>query len=355
MDPSQYVPAYLEHCYLQEHADLTDAARALVHDQISLDAKRYATTPHAQALVSYMRVHAALMSGLFRMEELPDDEFERERIKLFSQTREQLHAIVQRDERCIDAQLVSIQLADVPLDACLSDVLQLEQRTRTYLLETRPGFDPEVNGLWRVDAADEQDGAGSQDVASELDTLDSATCTMCDPDVIGWLHTVEALAQGCIFTARYRAAAQYARMVMRAEGYPNLAVGTLLLALARLEDEDAFFEAAREAGEDTEDLPWFLLGRTLLLYKLGQKRSARRALRDFANRCDGGAFFLLNPTFHNPYLPVRPAVGEAWELTHQAVWEADGIISDTPDFATWAEGVESIREISEDFALRHGF
>lgn len=92
-----------------------------------------------------------------------------------------------------------------------------------------------------------------------------------------------------------------------------------------------------------------------MLYKLGQRRSARRALRDFAARCDGGAFFLINPTYHDPYLPVRPAALEAWDLSHQAVWEADGIIADTPDFAAWAEGVEGIRERAEEFALRHGF
>ena len=110
---------------------------------------------------------------------------------------------------------------------------------------------------------------------------------------------------------------------MRAKGYPTIAVGTLLLALARLEDEEGFFAAAREAGAAVEDLPWFLLGRTILLYKLGQRRSARRALRDFAN--------------------------------HQAVWEADGIIADTPDFTTWAEGVEGVREQAEEFAARYGF
>lgn len=341
MDPSQYVPAYLERRYIQEHPDLTDAARALVRDQVSRDPERYATEPHAQALVSYLRVHEALMDGLARMEDLPDEEFETQRAELSERTRGQLYTIIKQDEQCVDARLVSIQLADMPLDACLGDMLQLERRTREHLLQTRPGFDPEAEGLW------------SDGTLRDPNALQERTAS--DPEVVGWLHTVEALAQGCIFTARYRAAVQYARTVMRAQGYPGFAVGTLLLALARLEDEDAFFEAVRTGGEGVEDSPWFLLGRTLLLYKLGQRRSARRALRDFANRCDGGAFFLLNPTYCNPYLPVRPAVREAWELSHQAVWEADGIISDTPDFALWAEGVDGIRELSEEFALRHGF
>lgn len=341
MDPSAYVPAYLEHRYELAHPELTDAARELVRDQVARDPDRYAPDAQAQAAVAYMRAHDELMDGLRRMEDLPDSDFERDRGALFERTRSQLAAIVQTDPHAVDARLVSIQLAEVPLDACLGDMLQLERETRERLTATRPGFNPEAEGLW-----DEKARAEGTDVR-EL--------TACDPEVIGWLHTVEALSQGCIFTARYRAAASYARTVMRAEGYPTIAVGTLLLALARLEDEEGFFDAAREAGAVVEDLPWFLLGRTILLYKLGQRRSARRALRDFANRCEGGAFFLINPTYHDPYLPVRPAACEAWDLSHQAVWEADGIIADTPDFTTWAEGVEGVREQAEEFAARYGF
>ena len=341
MDPRIYVPAYLERLYIQEHPGLTEGARELVREQIAAEPERYAANVHAQALLSYSRVHGELTDGLLRMEGLPDDEFERGRGELFSQAREQLANIIAEDPTCLDARLVSIQLAEVPLDACLSDMLKLEREAREMIISTHPGFDPDVDGLWAPEAL--VDGAS----ASEL--------TASDPDLIGWLHILEALAQGSIFTARYRPAVTYARTVMRAKGFPNYAAGTLLLALARLEDEDAFFQAVQEAGPDVEDLPWFGLGRTLLLYKLGQTRSARRALRDFATRCDGGAFFLLNPTYHDPYLPVRPPARETWDLAHQAVWEADGIIADTPDFTLWAEGVDGVRAAADDFARRYGF
>lgn len=342
MEPRTYVPLFLERQYTLAHPELTSAARELAHDQIERDPEHFATDSHACALVSYMRAHDELTNGLFRMEDLPDSDFERDRGELFERISGKLAAISQADPHCVDARLVAIQLADISLDACLGKMIDLERETRERLVATRPGFDPELAGLWTQDAID---GAG----------IDAAELTMCDPEVIGWLHTVEALAQGCIFTARYRAAAAYARTVMRAEGYPNLAVGTLFLALARLEDEDGFFDVARDAGEEAEGLPWFLLGRTILLYKLGQHRSARRALRDFAARCDGGAFFLINPTYHDPYLPVRPAAREPWDLSHQAVWEADGIIADTPDFAAWAESVEGIRENADEFAMHNGF
>lgn len=340
MDPRSYVPAYLEHLYIEEHPDLTEGARELVREQIATDPERYAAGGHAKALLSYARVHGELEHGLYRMEGLPDDEFERDRVELFDRARGQLARITSEDPGCLDARLVAIQLAEVPLDACLSDMLKLECEAREMLSATRPGFDPEAEGLWSAEA---------------LRGRDAAELTSSDPDMIGWLHILEALAQGSIFTARYRPAAAYARIVMRAKGFPNYAVGTLLLALARLEDEDGFFQVAQDAGPDVEDLPWFGLGRTLLLYKLGQLRSARRALKDFSARCEGGAFFLLNPTYHDPYLPVRPPAREAWDLSHQAVWEADGIIADTPDFTLWAEGVDGIRAAADDFARRYGF
>ena len=84
-------------------------------------------------------------------------------------------------------------------------------------------------------------------------------------------------------------------------------------------------------------------------------RPAVRALREFANRCEGGAFFLLNPMYQTPYLPCRPEPRDPWDLSHQAVWEADGIISDTPDFAPWANACEDVSQLAQEFARRYGF
>ena len=55
-----------------------------------------------------------------------------------------------------------------------------------------------------------------------------------------------------------------------------------------------------------ESSPWYLLARTILLFKTNKMRPATRALREFANRCEGGAFFLLNPMYQTPYLPAGP-------------------------------------------------
>ena len=48
MDPSVYIPAYLERTYLASHPELTDAARELVHNDISANPHKYAQTEHAQ-------------------------------------------------------------------------------------------------------------------------------------------------------------------------------------------------------------------------------------------------------------------------------------------------------------------
>ncbi len=341
MDPREYIPAYLEHEYLASHAKLTAAARELVHEQIARNPTQYATTPHARALLSYAKIHEGMMRALDRMEDLSDEEFDRRREQLFGQTRLALHELVRDDRLCVDAQLLDIMLADVPIDSCLNDLMKLEDSVHDHL-RAQPAFDDEAPAFW---------------TPQKLEGIDEAERTRTDPTMIGWLHTLEAIAQLSLASSRYRAAAQYARRVMRARGYTNFAVGTVLLALARLEDEDGFFACEREADPAlaVEDSPWFLLARTLLLYKLGRRKNARRALRDFSSRCEGGAFFLLNPTYLTPYLPVRPPVREAWELTHQAVWEADGIIVDTPDFVGWAASIEGIEDASERFAERYGF
>ena len=206
-----------------------------------------------------------------------------------------------------------------------------------------PGFDEDAPHFWADD--------GSQDDAER---------TRAEPELVAWLHTLEAISQLCMASARYRAAANYSRRVLKAEGYPTRAAGTVLLALARLEDQDGFFALAHQLEEQMgadalENSPWYLLARTILLFKTNKMRPATRALREFANRCEGGAFFLLNPMYQTPYLPCRPEPRDPWDLSHQAVWEADGIISDTPDFAPWANACEDVSQLAQEFARRYGF
>ena len=46
MDPSVYIPAYLERTYLASHPELTDAARELVHNDVNVNPHKYAQSEH---------------------------------------------------------------------------------------------------------------------------------------------------------------------------------------------------------------------------------------------------------------------------------------------------------------------
>ena len=297
MDPSVYIPAYLERTYLASHPELTDAARELVHNDVNVNPHKYAQTEHAQALLSYAGVHRHLLDELHRIEDMgSDEEFEQTRNRLFDDMRDELLKIVRIDAHVLDAQLLAIILADTPVDACLGDLMKLEATTADYLQQSVPGFDMEAPHYWANNVL--------------ADGVTAADLTVSEPALIGWLHTLEAISQLCMASARYRAAANYARRVLKAEGYPTRAAGTVLLALARLEDQDGFFALAHQLEEEIgadalENSPWYLLARTILLFKTNKMRPATRALREFANRCEGGAFFLLNPMYQTPYLPCR--------------------------------------------------
>ncbi len=236
MDPSVYIPAYLERAYLASHPELTDAARELVHNDVSVNPHKYAQTEHAQALLSYAGVHRHLLDELRRIEDMgSDEEFEQTRNRLFDDMRDELLKIVRVDAHVLDAQLLAIILADTPVDACLGDLMKLEASTADYLQQSVPGFDMEAPHYWANNVL--------------ADGVTAADLTVSEPALIGWLHTLEAISQLCMASARYRAAANYSRRVLKAEGYPTRAAGTVLLALARLEDQDGFFALAHQLEE----------------------------------------------------------------------------------------------------------
>ena len=323
MDPSVYIPAYLSAPTLRRTPNSPDAARELVHNDVSVNPHKYAQTEHAQALLSYAGVHRHLLDELHRIEDMgSDEEFEQTRNRLFDDMRDELLKIVRADAYVLDAQLLAIILADTPVDACLGDLMKLEATTADYLQQSVPGFDMEAPHYWANKVL--------------ADGVTAADLTVSEPTLIGWLHTLEAISQLCMASARYRAAVNYSRRVLKAEGYPTRAAGTVLLALARLEDEDGFCPGPPARGADGADAPRELPGTYSPARSCCSKRTrcarrharcaslptAARAARSFAEPHVSDAV---------PSLPARTA--RPWDLSHQAVWEADGIISDTPDFA----------------------
>ena len=133
MEPSVYIPAYLERMYVESHPELTDAARELVHRDVAANPGKYAQTEHAQALLSYMGVRDHLLDELDRIEDMPDDQFEQTRNRLFDEARDDLLKICRVDALAVDAQLLAVILADTPVDACLGDLMKLEGHTLSLI------------------------------------------------------------------------------------------------------------------------------------------------------------------------------------------------------------------------------
>lgn len=180
MDPSVYIPAYLERAYLASHPELTDAARELVHNDVNVNPHKYAQTEHAQALLSYAGVHRHLLDELHRIEDMgSDEEFEQTRNRLFDDMRDELLKIVRIDAHVLDAQLLAIILADTPVDACLGDLMKLEATTADYLQQSVPGFDMEAPHYWANNVL--------------TDGVTAADLTVSEPALIGWLHTLETI------------------------------------------------------------------------------------------------------------------------------------------------------------------
>ena len=130
-------------------------------------------------------------------------------------------------------------LTNISIDACITELLKLEQRVHEHLRRNVEGFDDEAPHFWDERALEHR-------AEREGRPIDAAMRTMEEPEFIGWLHTLEALAQLCLASARYRAAEGYARTVLRAAGYPSRQEGTVFLVRARLEDDEGFFEFAHE-------------------------------------------------------------------------------------------------------------
>ena len=88
------------------------------------------------------------------MEELSDEEYESQRSRLFEQTRLDLFKIAKTDPACIDARLVDILLANVPLDDCINDLMRLELEARGTLEESGRGFLSTAPMFWSDAALD---------------------------------------------------------------------------------------------------------------------------------------------------------------------------------------------------------
>lgn len=193
-------------------------------------------------------------------------------------------------------------------------------------------------------------------LAAEFDSAEEARTDLWDdPLNRPRLRLRAAIARTCIDAARFSLARDGARRVVDATlaaGDPLGARHTLMLACARLEDEDGLNRT--EALFSGRESAWSHLSRILLLYKLGRMSAARRALRGFDSLCAGGAYALLHPVYVDLYLPERPEVPACgFEEAVMAVREAEPIIADVPEFIGWCQGHEWLAASAQLFAERN--
>ena len=336
MFENEYLPHIIIRAYLETHPDLSDAAQQLLRENVFDNPydKRWYFTQDLEAYGIYAQTQKYLIEKLAVLNEetANEEEYVLKRDTLFDQSTQALVHATQLSESCVLARLLLILLNGIDVEECIQEMLKLVNETRELLEKEHPGlFNAAPLGV---------------DITS-------------DPILVGYLQTNEALVMHCIASARYQKALEFIDNVLYFDGYNSRMGEVALLCLARLEDEDGFNQAAEKLNDlqdgALEQSAWYKLARTIMLYKKGKTRAAQRAAKDFARQIDGGAFFTIMPVFHMPYLPVHPPANTSWELAHQAAFDADGIINDTPDFALWFARIEEVSYIAEAFARKNGF
>ena len=169
-----------------------------------------------------------------------------------------------------------------------------------------------------------------------------------------WLRiksrAIDMLVQSCCYReARRRCEEMLAAAPSDGQGVRH----TLALILARLEDEDALTRLDGEFSH--EGSCWMHLSRAMLLYKLGRLDAARRAVVGLADLCPGAAFYLVNPSYVEPYLPDRPLYSPGTDRESLlATYEADFLVADTPEFIAWAQTIPQFDEAAKAFGRKHG-
>ncbi len=238
------------------------------------------------------------------------------------------HALLARclelDEHCYDARNLDILIRSDTGDEALAGLDALEPEARAWCSAQADRFDGPVADPW--DAVFLRPWLRIK--ARAIDLLIQATCYR------------EALA---------RCEEMLSFAPTDGQGIRH----TAALLYARLEDEEGL--ASLDGRYGHEGSCWMHVARTMLLYKLGRKDAARRALIGLAELCPGAAFYLAHPSYVPPYLPDRPLfASKSEEESLFATYEADFLVVDTPDFINWALSISKFRQAAERFGRARG-
>lgn len=256
-------------------------------------------------------------------DDLRDDEaYESERTKRFDRMQKACDQAIAFDPHCIDAQLLA-------------------------LIATNNSYDELFHGLDQL-LNDTNEREGNLSVPA---TGDVWTNVFARPR----LRVEAALSRVCLDTARFGLAKKHCLNLLTLSPLDWLgARNTCALVFARLEDEDGFnWLDARFSHHGTA---WFHLARVILLYKLDRMSAARRALRGYDQLCQGGAYTLMQPFFVERYMPDRPPFEPgSFDESVYAVFEADPIIADMPEFIRWVSSQPDFMASAHSFASNNGF
>lgn len=228
------------------------------------------------------------------------------------------------DPHCYDALLMKILAQSSSDDEAIRQLMAIEHEAHACCLRRSRFFDGPVDDLW--------------------DAVFMRPYLRIRSKIIDLLQ----------MSARYRLALDRSlEMLTCAPGdKQGIRHGTALL-LARLEDERGLNEL--DAAYGRSSTPWMMLARAVLLYKLGRSDAASRAVAGLAALFPALAYFLVYPSSSVLYLPDRPPFTPGTiEECILAVYEADYLLMDTPDFADWAQLVRPFSEAVDAFHDKYG-
>lgn len=252
---------------------------------------------------------------------LDDDDYPAARAKRLERLWSDCQDALRVDPGCADARLLQILASDKDPDPGIKPLEELSS-----------AIDQELEGHPAPNSGDEWD----------------------DVRLRPRLRVRAALSRALFDAARYRPALAacsdlYGRVPSDALGARH----TAALAYARLEDEEGLDALDARFGRKGDS--WLELARVILLFKLGRKGAALRALKGFDRLCAGGSYVLLRPIYVDTYLPDRPEVEPySFEEATLAVHEADPVVVDVPDFIAWTQAQPEIATSARRFAEANG-
>lgn len=301
--------------------NLSDAGYRELEDAVRQHPESFVDDPEEEAFLLLARALDAYVAAQADDDLLDDEEFAKARTKRLRKLHASCQQALSIDPRSTDARLLDVLSADKDADSTLGDLLDLRDEV------------DDAQGAIKVPA-----------------TGDAWSDVFVRPR----LRLDDAIARGCIDTARFRLALKTSSDLLAVAPLDALGARyTCALAMARLEDEEGF--EWLDTRFSRHGNAWFHIARTLLLYKLDRMSAARRALRGFDRLIRGGAYALLQPVFIDTYMPDRPSFEPgSFQEAMLAVHEADPIVTDAPDFAAWAASQPDFVKSARAFADANG-